>query len=123
MLADDLAAVLAGNIGDKYTSQCLDFEHKLKVFFDYLEYHDALFFQPVNRIKTEAIWSARAIGPPKFDISLADTKIKWVNEYNISSICEHLSIMSNSLCRALCGPPEQILLEMGLSIMSTSSFC
>jgi hypothetical protein len=59
MLTDDLAVVLAGNIGNKYTSQCLDFEHKLKVFLDYLEYHDGLFFQPVNMMKTEAIWSAQ----------------------------------------------------------------
>jgi hypothetical protein len=44
-------------------------------------------------------------------------------QYSKTSIYEHLPIMSNSLNWALCGPPERILLEMSLSIMSTSLFC
>jgi hypothetical protein len=31
--------------------------------------------------KTEALWSARAIGLPKFGISLADAKTNWVDEF------------------------------------------
>jgi len=81
MFADDLAAAIARNIGDKYSFQCLDLERKLKLFFDYLEYYAILSIQPINLTKTEGMWSARAIGPPKFDISLADTKIKRVSEY------------------------------------------
>jgi len=70
MFADDLAAVVTGNIGDKYSSQCLDLQHKLKIFFDNLEYYAILSIQPVNLTKTEAMWSACTIGPPKFDLSL-----------------------------------------------------
>jgi hypothetical protein len=33
--------------------------------------------QPINYSKTEAFWSARAIGPPKFEISAGDNKIQW----------------------------------------------
>ena len=53
--ADDLAALLAGNIGTKYTSQCLDLEKKLTEFFDRLEYDAALTQQPINLQKAEAI--------------------------------------------------------------------
>jgi hypothetical protein len=55
MFADDLAAVLAGNIGDKYTSQCLDLERKLKIFLDNLEHYAVLSVQPVNLSKTKAL--------------------------------------------------------------------
>ncbi|CAF4586909.1 unnamed protein product, partial [Rotaria socialis] len=37
--ADDLAAILAGQIGIKYSKQCLDLEKKLKLFVDQLEYY------------------------------------------------------------------------------------
>ena len=81
MFADDLAAVIAGNIGSKFRNQCLDLERKLKIFFDNLEYYTILTVQPVNFSKTEALWSARAIGPPKFESSLANIKIKWIDEF------------------------------------------
>ena len=81
MFADDLAAVIAGSIGNKYSSQCLDLERKLRIFFDNLESYAILSVQPVNLSKTVALWSARAIGPPKFDISLSGNKIIWVNEF------------------------------------------
>ena len=81
MFADDLAAVVTSNIGGKFRNQCLDLERKLKIFIDNLEYYAILTVQPVNFSKTEALWSARAIGPPKFEISLTDIKIKWINEF------------------------------------------
>ncbi|CAF4235845.1 unnamed protein product, partial [Adineta steineri] len=37
-LADDLAEIVVGQLGIKYSSQCLDFEKRLKVFLDHLEY-------------------------------------------------------------------------------------
>jgi hypothetical protein len=79
--ADDLAAILAGSIGMKFTAQCLDLERKLKLFFDNLEYYSTLTAQPINYAKTEGLWSARAIGSPKFDIYAGDNKIQWVNNF------------------------------------------
>jgi hypothetical protein len=79
--ADDLAAVVAGSIGMKYTAQCLDLEKKLQLFFENLEYYSTLTAQPINYAKTEGVWSARAIGPPKFDISTGDNKIQWTSEF------------------------------------------
>ena len=66
MFADDLAAVIAGNIWSKFRNQCLDLERKLKIFIDNLECYAILAVQPVNSSKTEALWSARAIGSPKY---------------------------------------------------------
>ncbi|CAF4285571.1 unnamed protein product [Rotaria magnacalcarata] len=76
--ADDLAAVLAGSIGMKFTAQCLDLERKLKLFFEQLEIYAILSVQPINFSKTEAIWSARAIGGPKFELTCGEKKIPWV---------------------------------------------
>jgi hypothetical protein len=80
-LAEDLAAVLAGSIGMKYTSQCLDLENKPELFFNNLEYYSTLTAQPINYAKTEGLWSARAIGSPKFDICTGDNKLQWVNKF------------------------------------------
>lgn len=79
--ADDLAAILAGNIGKKFTDQCLDLEQKLTVFFTRLEYYAALTLQPINYQKTEALWSARAIGAPKFQITTEACEVKWAKEF------------------------------------------
>ena len=38
-LADDLAAVTAGQIGIRYTDQCIDLDGRLRSFFDQLEYY------------------------------------------------------------------------------------
>ncbi|CAF1500132.1 unnamed protein product [Didymodactylos carnosus] len=67
---DAHAAVLAGRIGVRYTEQCIDLERRLKLLCDQLEFYAILSVQPVNFSKTEALWSARAIGSPKFSISL-----------------------------------------------------
>ena len=88
--ADDLACVIGGMMGVKYTSQCLDLEMKLKKLFEYLEYYAILFVQPINYKKTEWIWTARAIGGPKFEICMGGNKIELVRSfrylgYHISS--------------------------------------
>ena len=79
--ADDLAAILAGSIGMKYSNQCLELERKLQLFFDNLEFYSTLTAQPINYSKTEGLWSARAIGHPKFEIPAGQNKTKWVKEF------------------------------------------
>ncbi|CAF3328732.1 unnamed protein product [Rotaria sp. Silwood2] len=82
--ADDLAGIMAGQLGINYSSQCLDLEKRVKVFLDQLEYYSCLTDQPINLNKTEAMFSARAIGHPNFVIQFRHgTKeiIKWVPEY------------------------------------------
>ncbi|CAM4827013.1 unnamed protein product [Rotaria magnacalcarata] len=82
--ADDLAAIVSGQIGLSYTDQCLDLEKRIKLFLDQLEYYACLSVQPINFTKTVALFSARAIGLPKFDINFDsnnEEKISWVNEF------------------------------------------
>ncbi|CAM4822440.1 unnamed protein product [Rotaria magnacalcarata] len=79
--ADDLAAILAGNIGSKFTSQCIDLERKLKIFLENLEYYSILTSQPINYNKTEGLWTARAVGAPRCDISIGENKIKWAKKF------------------------------------------
>ncbi|CAF4071385.1 unnamed protein product, partial [Rotaria sp. Silwood2] len=67
--ADDVAAILAGHLGVRYTSQCIDLEKRIKSFLDSLEYYSCLADQPLNRTKTKAMFSARAIGSPNFNIT------------------------------------------------------
>ncbi|CAF5115880.1 unnamed protein product, partial [Rotaria magnacalcarata] len=84
LFADDLAVIVAGQLGIKYSYQCLDLEKRIKVFIDHLEYYSYLIDQPINTNKTQALFTARAIGHPKFDIhfnSGSKEKINWVPEY------------------------------------------
>ncbi|CAF2036101.1 unnamed protein product [Rotaria magnacalcarata] len=81
LFADDLAAVLGGRIGDKFTSQCINLEKRLKRFLDDLEFYSILTVQPINLTKTEALWSARAIGPPKFDIRRIFHCLHWSDSF------------------------------------------
>ena len=74
--ADDLAAIVSGQIGKRFTDQCLDLEKRLKLFLNQLEYYSPLSVQPINFSKTEALFSARAIGLPKFDTFFDSTKEK-----------------------------------------------
>ncbi|CAF1246698.1 unnamed protein product [Rotaria sordida] len=62
--ADDLAGIMAGQLGIKYSSQCLDLEKRVKVFLGQLEYYSCLTDQPINFNKTEAMFTVRAIGNP-----------------------------------------------------------
>ncbi len=63
-VADDLAAVIAGEIDTRYMERCIDLERRLRTFFDHLEYYSILAVQPINYLKTQAIWSAREGGYP-----------------------------------------------------------
>ena len=54
--ADNVAAVLAG-----------------QVLIDHVEFYACIADQPLNRSKTEALFSARAIGKPSFIISFGDS--------------------------------------------------
>ncbi|CAF4410635.1 unnamed protein product, partial [Rotaria magnacalcarata] len=77
--ADDVAAIVSGQLGVRYTSQCIDLERRVKSFLDSLEYYSCLADQPLNRTN-----SARAIGSPKFNIMFAsgdDNRICWKPGY------------------------------------------
>ena len=77
--ADDLAATMSGRLGAKYSDQCLDLERRIKLFIDQLEFYAILSAQPVNFSKTEAMFSARAVIPPKFDIHYDREKNNWLD--------------------------------------------
>ncbi|CAF4439069.1 unnamed protein product [Rotaria sp. Silwood2] len=53
--ADDLAGIMAGQLGINYSSQCLDLEKRVKVFLDQLEYYSCLTDQRINLNKTANI--------------------------------------------------------------------
>ena len=72
---------LPGSIGMKFSSQCPDLERKLQLFYENLEYCSDLTIQPINYSKTEAAWSARAIGSPQIEISSSNHKIQWIKEF------------------------------------------
>jgi hypothetical protein len=55
MFADDLAAIVTGQIGLKFSEQCLDVEKRLKLFYEHLEYYCLLTVQPINYNKTEGL--------------------------------------------------------------------
>jgi hypothetical protein len=62
---DDLAAVVAVQMGITYTEQYIDLERRLHSFFViYLGYSSILAGPPINYVKTQVIWSARAVGYP-----------------------------------------------------------
>ncbi|CAF4468776.1 unnamed protein product, partial [Didymodactylos carnosus] len=80
LFADDLAAVLAGQIGIKFRLQCIDVERRLKSCFKELEYYSQLTVQPLNYVKTKCMYTARAINYPNPlpDITGDNTQIEWV---------------------------------------------
>jgi hypothetical protein len=63
---DDLAAIIAGNIGSKFVTQSFDPERKTTLFLDQLADHCTIADQPVNYSKTVALCSTRAISAPMF---------------------------------------------------------
>ena len=81
--ADDLAAVISGQMGCKYASQVLDLEKRINSFTDHLEFYSALSLQPINFKKTECLFSSRAIGRPKFDVRFNSNNeiIHFIPEY------------------------------------------
>ncbi|CAF2251816.1 unnamed protein product [Rotaria magnacalcarata] len=62
--ADDLAAVIAAITDIRFTEQCIDLERRLNHFFALLEFYAILSVQPINYIKTQAMFSARAVSYP-----------------------------------------------------------
>lgn len=84
LFADDLVGVVSGQIGLKYSDQCLDLEKRCRNFLNQLEYYSLLSNQPINLEKSVAMFSARAIGMPKFNIyfdDISQTTIKWVPHF------------------------------------------
>lgn len=81
--ADDLAAVLAGQIGIRYTEQCLDLERRLKTCMQQLEAYSLLTVQPINYAKTQMMFSARAIMYPNPlpIITCHDEAIEWTSTF------------------------------------------
>jgi hypothetical protein len=79
--ADDLACVVGGMMGAKYSNQCLDVDEKLKKLFDYLEFYSTLSVQPINYKKTELLWTARAIRKPPFNIAMGEHQLTWAKSF------------------------------------------
>lgn len=79
--ADDLAAIIGGHLGAKYSLQCIEVEKRVNVFLGQLEWYCLLAGQPVNYNKTEALWSARAIGSPKFHINHNNNSVNWSTSF------------------------------------------
>ncbi|CAF2054146.1 unnamed protein product, partial [Rotaria magnacalcarata] len=83
LFADDVAATMAGQMGIKYTDQCIDLEKRLASFFDNLEYYSVLPVQPINYKKTHAMWSARAVSYPNPMpiLKCGEHIISWTNQF------------------------------------------
>ena len=83
LFADDLAAVIAGQMGIKFSEQCIDLERRLQIVLNQLEAYSILTVQPINFPKTEAMFSARAVGYPNPMPRLicGDHKIEWVSPF------------------------------------------
>ena len=67
----------------KYINQCIDLERRLGIFFNDLEYYSLLAVQPINCNKTQAMWTARAIGYPNPMpiLNCGSHIICWTNKY------------------------------------------
>ena len=81
--ADDLAAVIAGRMGVKFSEQCLDLEKRLHEFFTQLEFYSILSCQPINYAKTQAMFSARAVCYPNPlpELKCGGHRIDWMTSY------------------------------------------
>ena len=79
--ADDLAAIVSGQIGMKFCNQCLDLEKRLGSFLEQLEAYAILTLQPLNLSKTLGLWSARAVGSAPFKLVSGSMSLDWVSEF------------------------------------------
>ncbi|CAF2374128.1 unnamed protein product [Rotaria sp. Silwood2] len=81
--ADDLAVVLAGRIGIKYTDQCIDLERRLQMLLEQLEFYSILAVQPINYSKTQAMFSARAVWYPNpmSQLRCGGHSIEWISSF------------------------------------------
>ena len=84
IFADDVAVILSGNIGTRYAEQCLELERQTKKLIDQLEVYSLLTDQPLNYSKTEAMFSTRAIGLPKFNVKFSGgvgNNLNWAADF------------------------------------------
>ncbi len=81
--ADDLAAVIAGRIGVKFTAQCIDLERRLQNFGEQLEFYSILTVQPINYLKTQIMFTARAVcyPNPMPQLLCGGQSIEWVSSF------------------------------------------
>ena len=79
--ADDLAAIVTGQIGMKFCNQSLDLEKRLGSFLEQLEAYAILTLQPLNLSKTLRMWSARAVGSAPFKLVSGSMSLDWVSEF------------------------------------------
>lgn len=81
--ADDLAAVIAGQMGVKFSEQCLDLENRLHEFFTQLEFYSILACQPISYSKTQAMVSARVVCYPNSlsEVNCGSHQIDWTTSY------------------------------------------
>ncbi|CAF3391072.1 unnamed protein product [Rotaria socialis] len=83
VFADDLAAVIAGQIGIRFTDQCIDLERRLHTFFEQLEFYAILDIQPINYSKAQVMFSARAVCYPNPlpQVHCGDHKVEWIPSF------------------------------------------
>jgi Reverse transcriptase (RNA-dependent DNA polymerase) len=81
--ADHLEAVIAGQIGIRFTDQCNDLERRLPSFCEQLELYSILAVQPINYPKNQAIFSAPAINYPNPMpvLRCGDQTVEWVSSF------------------------------------------
>ncbi|CAF4408726.1 unnamed protein product [Rotaria magnacalcarata] len=79
----EIQAVLAGQIGLKFTQQCVDLERRLQMFFEQLEFYSILAVQPINYSKTQIMFTARAIcyPNPMPQVKCGDNVIEWTSSF------------------------------------------
>ena len=80
---DDLAAVLSGQIGLRFSDQCIDLERRLQVFLDQLEFYSILAVHPINYMKTKAMFLVRAVKYPNPlpQVRCGNHVIEWISSF------------------------------------------
>ncbi|CAF1296287.1 unnamed protein product [Rotaria sordida] len=90
--ADDLAGIMADQLGIKYSSQCLDLEKRAKVFLGQLEYYSGLTDQPINFNKTEAMFTKPRNDQQQIEsniiISSSSSSSEFQNSHSLSSFSD-----------------------------------
>jgi hypothetical protein len=81
--ADDVAVVVAGQMGISFTNQCIDLERRLNTLLEHLEFYSILSVQPINYTKSQAMFSARAVNYPNPMpiLQCGNFKLEWVSSF------------------------------------------
>ena len=81
--ADDLVAIFTGQMGVKFTEQCIDLERRLQTFLEQLEFHLILAVQPINYSRTQVMFSARVVcyPNPMPRLTCGDQTLEWVSSF------------------------------------------